>query len=215
MNFKYLSFTFFTDILSFSITCFALFSLLTVIYTYYLVLKKGKDDAMNDQQFKEQHLYLFDEIRTRDYSQVFHYGFFLLRRILFVIVGFLLMDNPNYPLVLGLFTILFINWVSQVYFFNWQPLKYRFDRRLEMINEVLIFWCCLTLLTLTPWNSSPDELFLYSWLLILQIQIMITLNLLVVTFMIIKALFIIFIKARRLLKARLKGKFGRKSSEVS
>lgn len=44
--FKYLSFAFMTDILSLLITCFAIMSLLSVAYTYFLILRRGKDEVM-------------------------------------------------------------------------------------------------------------------------------------------------------------------------
>lgn len=113
-----------------------------------------------------------------------------------MLTGLVLIDKPNQPLIMGIYTLLSANWVAQVHFFGCQPLNSRFDRRLEMINEVLVYTCCLFLLTLTPWNPEQESLFLYSWLLILLIQLLISLNLCIITCMLIKALRLIFSKCK-------------------
>ena len=55
INFRHLAFDLPTGLLSFSITCFVLVSFITVVYSYVLILKNGKDEVKDDEQFMERH----------------------------------------------------------------------------------------------------------------------------------------------------------------
>ena len=78
-------------------------------------------------------------------------------------------------LILHLLTVFYNNFSN--------PSIRKLDRRLQQINEFMVGVSVFLLLPLTEWNTEATNRYIFSWFLILLVQLMVFINMTVVMWM--------------------------------
>jgi cysteine-rich repeat protein len=138
INITFGSFANIEDIVSYSLACLALFLILWLTVYSIVYPMVNIESIRKFPDFHERHWLLFLEFKTKNSKCLFHYAYFLVRRLLFSFVLVCMKDFPRNQIVLIL-----LMWICiagyQVYL---QPFKDTLQNVLASFNEIIlvVFW---------------------------------------------------------------------------
>lgn len=162
------------EMISFSISYTSFFVILVFLplVSIYIILQPL--ERLSDEIFKKRWGQIYQNMydKRRDLSPRFFYLIFVLRRVLFIFMSFMLQKEA---VIYQILIVEFINIFMLIYTGYFKPVYGTFENRLEIFNEFQVCICTLMVIQFTDWVDSPEVQYEIGWylcgLILLQVLI--------------------------------------------
>lgn len=118
------------------------------IFTMGIICKYK--DSLTTEQFLKVYGTFTEGLRPHKNMALIYNGYFILRRLLIVLILLFLMDHPQFqPLCM-----LALSFVNQLIIIKFKPYQSRVDHYIELYNEVSVMLCALAYFCMTDYSDE-------------------------------------------------------------
>ena len=147
-------------------------------------------ETIRSQSFRDNWEALYKDLRTREKPQIMFYMIFIIRRAIFVAIGFKLKDRNFYQLI----TLNFMNLFMLVYQGNYRPMDSYKLNFIELVNEVSVCCACINMMLFSELVLINDDKYKCGWILVIIILLQILFNLIYIALSILNSIKLLLTK---------------------